>query len=126
MIEWKRTCKACEQIWHISPEDYNKTGGLTDSVIALGGTMSNNHAARQQAIGNMNSQDARKDAMNTCPKCGSKNFTQVSVDYDKGEDNVIENTQKDASNYVKSSSSGGNIIVGIVVFIIIMIIFNNC
>lgn len=79
--EYKRTCNSCGKIWHVNVKEYERTGGLLDTIVTIGGTMSGNASAVQQAKRNLDAQRVRKSDMNKCPECSSGNFEQEIVEY---------------------------------------------
>lgn len=77
--EYKRTCNECGKVWHslVDREKFLKTSLFGDACGMCG---SPNQA---QYSRNYNANESSLAKLNSCPSCGSTNYTQEIVYYDK-------------------------------------------
>lgn len=84
--EYKRTCRNCSTVWHISVEESKKLEELSKTNSILGGitALSGNLTASAQATRNKDAHKEKLREQKKCPECGSQNFDEEVVTYDKG------------------------------------------
>jgi RNA polymerase subunit RPABC4/transcription elongation factor Spt4 len=81
--EYKRTCNQCSQTWHtlVEREEEIKRG-LAGNKKEDCCNMCDENAKRQREM-QKNTYENEYERLKTCPKCGSGNFAQELVTYEK-------------------------------------------
>ncbi len=83
--EYQRRCNECKKLWHslVSREQQVakdiKLSSLVQASTACGGNM----GAATQSQRNVQSQQDLLDKLKRCPNCGSKNYSEKIVAYEK-------------------------------------------
>jgi hypothetical protein len=88
--EFKRTCKACGQVWHSLESrekelSVKKTGynlqTLSATMQACGSCGMCGTSQIPQTSRNVDAVTSEWDRLKSCPRCSSRNFTEELVDY---------------------------------------------
>lgn len=85
--EYKRTCNQCGKTWHsLAPreEQIKKDVGCNACIQALSACGGNTGAAVQSKR-NVESQQDLYDKLHKCPSCGSGDYTEEEITYEKRE-----------------------------------------
>jgi hypothetical protein len=83
--EYKRTCKQCKKVWH-SLVDREKQIEGNKKVAALNqasNACACNSGAALQAQRNVGADNDSLDKLRKCPKCGSQDYKQEVIIYEK-------------------------------------------
>jgi predicted nucleic-acid-binding Zn-ribbon protein len=81
--EYKRTCKECGKIWHVSKEEIEelKQNKKQNSIAGALTALTGNLAASAQANRNKSSQKNRLKELNSCPNCNSQNYEEKKIQF---------------------------------------------
>jgi hypothetical protein len=83
--ELKRKCNECGKVWHslASREAEIERQKNTANVNQVSNACSCNSGAALQAQRNVGASQDSLDKLRKCPNCGSQNYTQTEIIYDK-------------------------------------------
>lgn len=85
--EYKRTCKECGKVWHslVSREKEIKSSVNSNSCLQVSEAMNccGDMGAMAQAGRNVDAQTDLLDKLKKCPNCGSKNYEETIISYEK-------------------------------------------
>lgn len=83
--EYKRTCKECGKVWHslASREKQIASDVKCNACVQASTACSGNMGAATQSKRNVESQQDLLDKLKKCPQCGSANYKEEEIIYDK-------------------------------------------
>lgn len=83
--EFKRTCNECGEVWHVlaSREDKVKSDQFSSSLGQVGAAMSCCLPLSALFQNNAQSAEEQLDKMRSCPECGSHNYEEETIRYEK-------------------------------------------
>jgi len=81
--EFKRTCQQCKKVWHVLEEREKKIQGNIQSNNCSQASFCCNPGAQLQAKRNVEAGENELDKLKKCPECGSANYKEEVITYDK-------------------------------------------
>jgi ribosomal protein S27AE len=83
--EYKRRCNQCGKIWHslVSREKELEGNVKFNAFIQFGTAIGGNLSAATQSKRNVESNQDILDKMRQCPNCGSRNYSEDILTYEK-------------------------------------------
>lgn len=83
--EYKRTCRECGKVWHslVAREKQIQGNIKSNACSGMGATCGGSWGGATQSVRNREASEEILDKLRKCPNCGSKNFKQVIIHYEK-------------------------------------------
>lgn len=83
--EYKRTCNECGEVWHVlaSREWKVKTQKASNEMQQCGAALSCCLPMSALSQSNVQSSQEQLDKMRSCPECGSRNYDEETIRYEK-------------------------------------------
>lgn len=83
--EYKRKCNECGKVWHSLASREKEIGGDINLNNCVQGSQAcnGNMGAATQSKRNVESQKDLLDKLKKCPNCGSRNYTEEVIIYEK-------------------------------------------
>jgi len=83
--EYKRKCRECGKVWHsLALREKEIEGGIKCDACVQGSTAcGGNLGAATQSKRNVDSQQDVLDKLKKCPNCGSRNYKEEVIIYEK-------------------------------------------
>lgn len=82
VAEYKRVCNECGKVWHsLARREFELATYMIGDYCGICGTCGSPHQAQYSR--NFDANDSSLDQIKKCPQCGSNNYTQTVIYYEK-------------------------------------------
>ena len=81
--EYKRKCNQCKKVWHVLEDREKQLESNVRQNNCYQGTFCCNPNASLQAKRNVEAGQSDLDELRKCPKCGSSDYKEEVISYDK-------------------------------------------
>ena len=83
--EYKRKCNQCGKVWHslVDREKQLEEGVKCDACIQTSTALSGNLGSATQSKRNVAAGQNSLESLRKCPKCGSQNYKEDIISYEK-------------------------------------------
>ncbi|MBI2084558.1 MAG: hypothetical protein HYT70_03030 [Candidatus Aenigmarchaeota archaeon] len=83
--EYKRKCRECKKVWHSLVSREKEIGGNVklNACVQASTACGGNLGAATQSKRNVESQQELLDKLRKCPSCGSRNYAEEIIIYEK-------------------------------------------